>query len=111
EGIAGIWVPVTGIIDFRGATAKMVELALAANNQSKLALQEEVIEIVSKNDYKELKTTKGVYKSRYQVFCAGLQADRLARKDGVKLKEKVVGFRGDYYELTESGHHKVKNLI
>ena len=111
EGIAGIWVPVTGIIDFRGATAKMVELALAANNQSKLSLQEEGIEIVSKNDYKELKTTKGVYKSRYQVFCAGLQADRLARKDGVKLKEKVVGFRGDYYELTESGHHKVKNLI
>ena len=29
EGIAGIWVPCTGIIDFRGATGKMVELALA----------------------------------------------------------------------------------
>src|SRR5690606_19863082 len=44
-------------------------------------------------------------------FCGGLQADRLAKKDGVALKEKVVGFRGDYYELTESGIHKVKHLI
>ena len=35
----------------------------------------------------------------------------MAKKDGVKLKEKVVGFRGDYYELTEQGKHKVKNLI
>jgi L-2-hydroxyglutarate oxidase len=40
-----------------------------------------------------------------------LQADRLAKKDGVKIKEKVVGFRGDYYELTEQAKHKVKNLI
>ncbi len=111
EGIAGIWVPVTGIIDFRGATAKMVELALAINPASKLILEEEVINLIPKGEYKEIKTNKGLYKSRYQVFCAGLQADRLARKDGVMLKEKVVGFRGDYYELTELGRHKVKNLI
>src|SRR5690606_27575671 len=75
EGVAGIWVPVTGIIDFRAATAKMVELALTENGQSKLALGEEVMAINPKEDYKELKTTKGIYKSRYQVFCAGLQAD------------------------------------
>ncbi len=110
-GIAGLWVPVTGIINFRQATEKMVELALAANPQSKLALGEAVTGIVKKGDLKSIQTTKGSYTSRYQVFCAGLQADRLARKDGVKLKEKVVGFRGDYYELTEQGHHKVKNLI
>ena len=27
------------------------------------------------------------------------------------LKEKVVGFRGDYYELEDHAKHKVKNLI
>ncbi|HRN42876.1 MAG TPA: FAD-dependent oxidoreductase, partial [Vicingus sp.] len=47
----------------------------------------------------------------YMIFCGGLQADRLAKKDGVKLKEKVVGFRGDYYELTDEAKQKVKNLI
>ena len=43
------------------------------------------------------------------IFCGGLQADRLARKDGVKLREKVVGFRGDYYELNDHAKHKVRN--
>jgi L-2-hydroxyglutarate oxidase len=56
-------------------------------------------------------TNKGDFEARYLVFCAGLQADRLARKDGVNLKEQVVGFRGDYYELTPSGREKVKHLI
>ena len=45
------------------------------------------------------------------IFCGGLQADRLAKKDGVDLKEKVVPFRGDYYELTDQAKHKVKHLI
>ncbi len=111
EGIAGIWVPVTGIIDYRQATQRMVELGLAANPQSRLALGEEVVSITPQGNLKSIKTSKATYTSRYQVFCAGLQADRLARKDGVKLKEKVVGFRGDYYELTEQGKHKIKNLI
>lgn len=112
-GIAGIWVPVTGIIDFRAATAKMVALALQTNPNSKAVMGEELIEIVPqpKEGVKELRTPKKTYKSRYQVFCAGLQADRMALKDQVDLKEKVVGFRGDYYELTEQGKHKVKNLI
>jgi (S)-2-hydroxyglutarate dehydrogenase len=35
----------------------------------------------------------------------------LAKKDGVDLKEKVVGFRGDYYELADHAKHKVKHLI
>lgn len=111
EGIAGILVPCTGIIDFRGATAKMVELALDAQPASKLFLQHEVIDITKGEEFSTLKTNKGDYSAKYLVFCAGLQADRMAKKDGVKLKEKVVGFRGDYYELTEQGKHKVKNLI
>jgi L-2-hydroxyglutarate oxidase len=110
QGIAGIEVPCTGIIDFRGATAKMVELALAINPKSKLFLQHEVTNI-SKGELSTVHTNKGDFKAKYLVFCSGLQADRMAKKDGVKLKEKVVGFRGDYYELTEQGHHKIKHLI
>ncbi|MDX1447016.1 FAD-dependent oxidoreductase, partial [Lishizhenia sp.] len=51
------------------------------------------------------------YEAKHLIFCAGLQADRMAKKDGVDLKEKVVGFRGDYYELTDQAKHKVNNLI
>lgn len=111
EGIAGLWVPCTGIIDFRGATAKMVELALAMNESSKLLLEHEVLSIEKGEGFSTLQTNKGGIQAKKLIFCAGLQADRLAKKDGVKLKEKVVGFRGDYYELTDQAKHKVKNLI
>lgn len=111
EGIAGLLVPCTGIIDFRGATKKMVELALATQPESRLFLNEEVTEVKKSGENSIVVTSKQSIEARYLVFCAGLQADRMAKKDGVKLKEKVVGFRGDYYELTEQGKHKVKNLI
>ncbi len=111
ECIAGLWVPCTGIIDFRGATAKMVELALAMNSESKLMLNHEVTGIQKHAEYSSIETNKGTIDARHLVFCAGLQADRLAKKDGVDLKEKVVGFRGDYYELTDQAKHKIKNLI
>jgi L-2-hydroxyglutarate oxidase len=96
---------------FRGATKKMVELALALNPSSKLVLNTEVLEIVKGDKTSKIITNNETFEAEYLVFCAGLQADRLAKKDGVKLKEKVVGFRGDYYELTEEAKHKIKNLI
>lgn len=111
EGIGGIWVPCTGIIDFRGATEKMVELFLATQPNSKALLNTEVTDVDHGEEYNTVITTKGNFRARRTIFCAGLQADRLARKDGVHLKEKVVGFRGDYYELTDQAKYKVKNLI
>lgn len=111
EGVAGLWVPCTGIIDFRGATEKMVEIGLSVQPESKLFLQHEVVEVQRGEEISSVITNKGTIQAKYLVFCAGLHADRLAKKDGVKLQEKVVGFRGDYYELTDEAKHKVKNLI
>jgi L-2-hydroxyglutarate oxidase len=111
ESIGGLYVPCTGIIDFVGATKKMVEVALGMQPKSKLVLGQEVIDINKSGGLKMVITEKAVYKAKKLIFCGGLQADRLAKKDQVKLKEKVVGFRGDYYELTEEAKHKVKNLI
>jgi L-2-hydroxyglutarate oxidase len=111
RSIGGIHVPCTGIIDFRGATNKMVEIALSLQENSKLFLETEVLSIDKDEENSTIHTSKGSFQAEYLVFCAGLQADRLARKDGVKLKEQVVGFRGDYYELTPEAKHKVRNLI
>lgn len=111
EGIAGLFVGCTGIVDFRAATAKMVELALEVNSANQLFLNTEVRDVRKENQQTILLTSKQEISTIYAIYCAGLQADRLAKKDGVKLKEKVVGFRGDYYELTDQAKHKVKNLI
>lgn len=110
-GIAGIWVPCTGIIDYVAATNKMVELALAINPASQLELKTEANAFEKENGINIIETDRKTYRSRFIIFCGGLQADRIARKDHVNLKEKVVGFRGDYYELKEEAKHKIKNLI
>lgn len=113
KGIDALWVPCTGIIDYRAATAKMVELALALQPQSALRLGEEVTSFERDGDETIVRTNRATdgYRAKHVVVCGGLQADRLARKDGVDLKERVVGFRGDYYELTDQAKHKVRNLI
>lgn len=110
-GIAGIHVGCTGIIDFRGATKKMAELVLAKQPSSEVHTSEEAIGFERSGNTMRVITSKAVYSGNKLIFCGGLQADRLAKKDGVNLKEKVVGFRGDYYELTDQAKHKVKHLI
>jgi len=110
EAIAGIHVPCTGIIDYRGATEKMVELALA-NSKNELKLGEEVRGFGKDGKFTTIATQKRTYTCGNLIVCGGLQADRLAKKDGVRIKEKVVPFRGDYYELTDHAKHKVKHLI
>jgi len=111
EGIAGIWVPCTGIIDFRGATEKMVELALAKQPDSALRLGEEVVGFEDDGSVCRIMTSKQSYFSKRLIVCAGLQSDRMAKKDRIEPDMRIVGFRGDYYELTDRGKPKVKNLI
>ncbi|MFN8436140.1 MAG: L-2-hydroxyglutarate oxidase [Cytophagales bacterium] len=111
-GIAGIWVPCTGIVNFVGVTNKMAELTNGINPESRVLTGYEVIDVQNEGSDKIVITNKGKFKGKKLVFCAGLQADRLAKKDGVsELDMQIVGFRGDYYELTDEAKHKVKNLI
>lgn len=110
-GIAGLWVGCTGIIDFRGATNKMAELALALNPGSEVHVGEEVLGAGTDPEGSMVRTAKGAYAAKCVIYCAGLQSDRMARTDGVEVKERIVGFRGDYYELTKKGKPKVRNLI
>lgn len=111
EGIAGIWVPCTGIIDFVGVTNKLAELITGINSQSKVLTNHEVKGVKKNGDSTAIHTSQGTYKAGKLIFCGGLQSDRLAKKDNVSPEMQIVGFRGDYYELTEKGKHKVKNLI
>jgi L-2-hydroxyglutarate oxidase len=111
RGVAALHVACTGIIDFRAATARMVEIATSLQPGSTLRLGEEVQSIERDGDLTVLRTSRGTLRTRVLIACAGLHADRIARKDGVALRERVVGFRGDYYELTHEARHKVRHLI
>jgi L-2-hydroxyglutarate oxidase len=107
EGVKALWVPESGIIDYKEVANKLAEKIIAINFNS------EVITNCEVNNYNnsEIKTSKGTFKAKHIIFCGGLFADRLAIKDKVKLNMQIVGFRGDYYELTKQAENKVNNLI
>lgn len=111
SGIAGIKVPCTGIIDYVQATNKMADLALAKQPESKVSLGDEFIRLEHENGVNRIVTEKNNFRAKHTIFCGGLQSDRLAKKDGIDPDMQIVGFRGDYYELTEQAIHKVKHLI
>jgi len=111
EGVAGIHVPCTGIIDFRGTTEKLVEIMDQTNESSHAKLGYEVLSFKQHEDHTDLHTNKGDFQAKHVIFCGGLHSDRLAVKDKLDLDMQIVGFRGDYYDLTEKGKHKVKHLI
>jgi L-2-hydroxyglutarate oxidase len=48
---------------------------------------------------------------RYVIACAGLQADRVARRCGVDPGVRIVPFRGEYWELAPERRGLVRNLI
>lgn len=110
-GIEGIWVPCTGIIDYAEVARKYAELITQQFEGSLVLTGHEVTGFEKHADYTVVMTNRGNFQAKYIVTCAGLQSDRVAQKDGVKTDTAIIGFRGDYYDLTPQGKHKVKNLI
>ncbi len=111
KGLKAIWVPGAGIIDYPAATKKMVDLALESNAENRLFLGEAVVRMGRFHNTVEILTSERLLRAKQVVVCAGLHSDRLAQLDGLKLDMQIVGFRGDYYELTETAKKKVKHLI
>ena len=111
-GIAGLWVGCTGIIDYRAVTNKLAELVIKINPKSKILTGHEVTGLKEKGTLKEVLTSNGNFIGKHLIFCGGLHSDRLAKMDGGKnLGMRIVGFRGDYFDLAPHSKNKIKNLI
>ena len=111
EGIKAIWVPTAGIIDYVEVSKEFVRQIKALNAASELITSCRVKDIQSVQKKSILQTTKGVFTAIQVLFCTGLQSDRNAEKDQLKVDMHIVGFRGDYYELTPQATHKINNLV
>jgi (S)-2-hydroxyglutarate dehydrogenase len=110
-GIAGILVPCTGIIDYSDVAKKYVELIEQKFPGSRVLTGYEATAFEKNDGHIKVVTSKGNFTARYLISCTGLQSDRIAKKEGVEPGMQIVGFRGDYYDLSEKGMHKVRNLI
>lgn len=106
-GIKALWVPETGIIDYKSVTNKLAEKVRKINKKSNILTSCEVLSYSNEL----IQTAKGEIKSKHIIFCGGLFSDRLAKKDNLKLDVQIVGFRGDYFKLSNKAKNKVKNLI
>jgi L-2-hydroxyglutarate oxidase len=107
SGVKALWVPQSGIIDYKSVTNKLAENILSINSKSLILTGCEVLDFFNN----KIITSKGNFYSKHNIFCGGLFSDRLAIKDQLDLKMQIVGFRGDYYRLSESAKPKIKNLI
>ncbi|HAG34678.1 MAG TPA: L-2-hydroxyglutarate oxidase [Cryomorphaceae bacterium] len=95
-------VPQTGIIHYADAAEAMLKAG-----RGTVRLQTTVTGFTAEG----VTTSQGVVRGKHIIVCAGLQSDRLARRDGVDAGLQIVPFRGDYYELSPRAQAKVKHLI
>ena len=108
-GIAGLFVPQTGIVDYTKVTNAFAGEVRRAGGE--IILGARVRHVRAGTSETRLETTGGDVRCRFLINCAGLQSDRVARLCGVAPGVRIVPFRGEYYELVSASAHLVRNLI
>ncbi len=111
RGVAGLWVPETGIIDFAAVARALAREIKKRCGEQAVLTGHEAHKFVPEENGVTILTNRGPIRARGLIACAGLQSDRVARLDGVKPRLRIVPFRGDYYELTAAAQAKIRNLV
>jgi (S)-2-hydroxyglutarate dehydrogenase len=109
SGIAGLFVPQTGIVDYTGVTVAYGRLVQEAGGEVRLGARVNAVRRQSQSLV--IESTAGAFEARNLVNCAGLQSDRVALLCGVRPGLQIVPFRGEYYEIVPEKHYLVRNLI
>lgn len=108
-GVAGIYVPQTGIIDYKEVAAVYAKVFMESGGAIRTNT---LFQSVKKEpDNLILFTSQGEIKTKNLVNCGGLYADIIAKKCGVKTGLQIVPFRGEYYKIIKEKEHLVKSLI
>ncbi|MFN8278932.1 MAG: L-2-hydroxyglutarate oxidase [Saprospiraceae bacterium] len=108
-GLKGIYVPQTGICDYRMISAKYLEHIHTLGGQ--LQTNQRVQDIKVTSSGVDIMTDRQTLSSSYLINCAGLYSDKLARMTNKKLGLQILPFRGEYYKIREERKYLVKNLI
>ena len=109
NGLEGIVVPQTGIVDFKQVANKYGELILSKGSEIKLG--EKVIDIQENESECVVISQKQSYQTRLVINCCGLYSDKVARLTQKNLNIKIIPFRGEYFKIKKKKEYLVKNLI
>lgn len=109
-GLAALWVPETGVVDYRDVARAMARVV--AERGGEVRLGGCVTALSHTGDGVVVTTTSGTITARCLVACAGLQADRVAALGGVPTGGvRIVPFRGAYHRLVGPSADLVRHLI
>ncbi len=98
EGLKAIYVPGTGIVDYKKITVKIAELFKKEGGEINLSTK--LTGVKYENNELILETDRGEIKTRFLITCAGLHSDRVTKMGGERPYFKIVPFRGEYYRIT-----------
>ena len=104
-GLAGIFVPQTGIVNFRLVAEKYAELL--EKQGTMIHLGERLVDVRKG----EVITDKASYPAKLVINCAGLYSDKVASLTVPGLNVRIIPFRGEYYKLRSERESLVRNLI
>lgn len=105
NGLDGIFVPQTGIVDYTMVAEKYGQLLLKGG--ADIHLSEKVTSI----NGNEVVTDMGNYSTKLIINCAGLYSDKVASMTVGDLNVRIIPFRGEYYRLRKEKEYLVRNLI
>ncbi len=108
-GIAGLWSPNTGIVDYKAVTRKYAEIVNQGGGE--VRLNTEVTGIEQRPGELVVQTTGNEVHTRALINCGGLQSDLIAKMMGSIQGLRIVPFRGEYYELAPESAKLVRGLI
>ncbi len=109
NGIDGLWVPQTGIVNYTDVSRAYAQKILAAGGE--IRTNSRVIGFSNISETIQLQTTSGEVETKNIINCAGLRSDKIAKLCGVNPGLQIIPFRGEYYEVVPEKEYLVKNLI
>lgn len=109
SGISGIFVPQTGIIDYKDVSKKYRDIFVEQGGE--LQLDQKVINIKRLNGINYIETNKSTFQSKWIINCAGLYSDKIAKLTSDDVDLQIIPFRGEYYDIKKEKEYLVKNLI
>lgn len=108
-GIAGLHVPAAGITNYTQVCLAMASKLAEAG--ATVLTNARVTTIVEGPNSVRVSSEAGDFEAGIVVTCGGLQSDRLALQTAPDTTERIMPFRGEYFELAEHRRFLVKNLI
>ena len=109
RGIAGLYVPQTGIVDYKKVTEAYAKIFL--DKDGSIETNCKFLSLINNNRELVIETTKGEFKTKFLVNCGGLYCDKIAKLCGVNPGLQIIPFRGEYFSLKKEKEYLVKNLI